>query len=132
MKKNAVAHFEIYAEDPAKLSQFYGSLFDWSTEAVPGMDYRMIKTVDTDAKGAPATPGGINGGILKRPPGFDARSWVNYVNVDSIDGAVERAQKLGARVTKGRAAVPGMGWFAMLVDPEGNSFAVWQADPGAK
>jgi predicted enzyme related to lactoylglutathione lyase len=132
MKKNAVAHFEIYANDPAQLSQFYTSLFDWSTEPVPGMDYRMVKTVDMDSKGVPSTPGGINGGIVKRPPGFEARSWVNYVNVESVDAAVERAQKLGAKVMRGRSAVPGMGWFAMLVDPEGNSFAVWQRDPSAK
>jgi predicted enzyme related to lactoylglutathione lyase len=132
MKKNAVAHFEIYADDPAKLSQFYASLFDWTTEPVPGMDYRMIKTVDSDARGRATAPGGINGGILKRPQGFEARAWVNYVNVDNVDAAVERAQKLGAKLTRKRAPVPGMGWFAMLIDPEGNSFAVWQADESAK
>jgi len=132
MKKNAVSHFEIYANDPAKLSQFYTALFDWSLDPVPGMDYRTIHTVDGDAKGRPAQPGGINGGILKRPAGYEVNSWVNYVNVESLDGAVERAQKLGARVTKPRSAVPGMGYFAMLVDPEGNSFALWQADGQAK
>jgi predicted enzyme related to lactoylglutathione lyase len=132
MKKNAVAHFEIYANDPVKLSQFYSSLFDWTTEPVPGMDYRMIKTVDTDEKGRPNAPGGINGGILKRPQGFEVRSWVNYVNVDDLDASVERAQKLGAKVTRPRSAVPGMGWFAMLFDPEGNSFALWQSDQSAK
>jgi predicted enzyme related to lactoylglutathione lyase len=132
MKKNAVSHFEIYADDPVKLSQFYSSLFDWTTEPVPGMDYRMIKTVDTDANGRASTPGGINGGLIKRPQGFEARAWVNYVNVDNVDAAVERAQKLGAKVTRPRAPVPGMGWFAMLLDPEGNSFALWQADENAK
>lgn len=29
MRKNSVAHFEIYADDPVKLGQFYTSLFDW-------------------------------------------------------------------------------------------------------
>ena len=33
---------------------------------------------------------------------------------------------------KPRAPVPGMGWFAMLVDPQGNSFAMWERDPDAK
>ena len=132
MKKNSVAHFEIYADEPDALGKFYTSLFDWSVEQVPGMDYRFIKTVDTDAKGAPSQPGGINGGMLKRPAGYDARAWVNYVNVESLEASVERARQLGAKVTKGRTAVPGMGWFAMLIDPQGNPFAVWQMDSNAK
>jgi predicted enzyme related to lactoylglutathione lyase len=45
---------------------------------------------------------------------------------------VERAQKLGASVMKGKSPVPGMGWFAMLMDPEGNPFAMWQSDSNAK
>jgi len=28
--------------------------------------------------------------------------------------------------------VPGMGWFAMLIDPQGNHFALWQSDSNAK
>src|SRR5262245_35357319 len=114
MKKNSVAHFEIYADDPESLSKFYTSLFGWTVEAVPGMDYRMVKTVETDAKGVPTTPGGINGGLVKRPAGYEVRSWVNYVAVESLDGALERAKKLGAKVTRDKSAVLGMGWFAML------------------
>jgi predicted enzyme related to lactoylglutathione lyase len=70
--------------------------------------------------------------MVKRPAGYDARAYVNYVNVDSVDEAVEKAKGLGATVTKGRSAVPNMGWFAMLIDPQGNPFAVWQMDPNAK
>jgi predicted enzyme related to lactoylglutathione lyase len=62
MKKNPVVHFEIYADDPEKLSHFYSSLFDWAFEPVPGMDYRMVKTAETDAQGMPLQAG-INGGL---------------------------------------------------------------------
>jgi predicted enzyme related to lactoylglutathione lyase len=132
MKKNSVGHFEIYADDPEKLASFYTALFDWSIELVPGMDYRFIKTVETDAEGMPTQPGGINGGMIKRPDGYDVSAWVNYINVPSVDQAIERAKSLGARMTKGRSAVPGMGWFAMFIDPQGNSFAVWESDSAAK
>jgi predicted enzyme related to lactoylglutathione lyase len=131
VKKNPVVHFEIYADDPDKLAQFYTTLFDWTIEPVPG-DYRLIKTVETDAQGMPTQPGGINGGMLKRPAGYEGRAWVNYVNVDSVDRAVERAQALGATVMLPKMPVPGMGWFSMLVDPQGNAFAVWQQDSGAR
>ena len=131
MKKNSVVHFEIYADDPDKLGQFYTSLFDWTMEPVPGTDYRLIKTVETDAKGMPSQAGGINGGILKRPAGYEGGG-INYVNVESLEAATGRAKKLGATVMKGKTPVPGMGWFAILSDPEGNSFAIWQTDPKAK
>lgn len=131
MKKNGVVHFEIYARDAEKLMKFYSSVFDWTFEAMPGMDYHYVKTVDTDAQGMPAQPG-INGGLVVRPAGFEDPGWINYINVESLDPAVKRAQDLGAKVMKPRAAVPGMGWFAMLVDPQGNSFAMWQRDSEAK
>ena len=131
MKTNSVSHFEIYGDDPDKLAQFYTSLFDWSIEPMPGMDYRLIRTVDTDAKGSPVQAGGINGGML-HVPGFSPGAWVNYVNVESIEGSLARAQKLGAKETKGKTAVPGMGWFAMMVDPQGNNFAIFQPDAQAK
>jgi predicted enzyme related to lactoylglutathione lyase len=130
--KNSVAHFEIYADDPNTLGQFYKSLFDWNIEPIPGMDYHWIKTVDTDAQGKPTQTGGINGGMMKRPQGYNTRAWINYVNVDSVDTYVDRAQKMGAKVMKAKSAVPGMGWFAMLIDPQGNEFALWQMDSNAK
>lgn len=131
-KKNSVVHFEIYANAPEELARFYTNLFDWTVESMPGMDYRFIKTMECDEKGMPAASGGINGGMLIRPAGYEGHGWVNYVNVESVESAIERAQNLGATVMKGKSAVPGLGWFAMLVDPQGNCFAVWQGDSDAK
>ena len=132
MKKNPVVHFEIYADDPDKLGQLYTSLFDWTIESLKGMDYRLIKTVETDAKGMPSQTGGINGGMLKRPAGYEGHAWINYVNVESLEATIKRAQKLGATLMKGKTPVPGMGWFAILTDPQRNPFAIWQTDPKAK
>ena len=91
MKKNGVVHFEIYARDADKLSKFYSSLFDWTIEPMPGMDYHLVRTVDTDEQGMPTKPGSINGGLLVCPVGYEDPGWINYVNVDSLDSAVKRA-----------------------------------------
>jgi hypothetical protein len=131
MKKNPVVFFEIYAKDPDKLGQFYTTLFEWAIEPIKGIDYRIMKTIETDARGMPLQ-GGINGGLMRRPEGYEDRAWLNYVLVKSVEAAADRAQKLGASVVKGKSPVPGMGWFAMLTDPEGNLFAVWQPDTKAK
>lgn len=42
-----------------------------------------------------------------------------------------QAQSLGAMVMRPKSAVPKMGWFAVLADPEMNVFAIWQDDPAA-
>ncbi|HVZ72596.1 MAG TPA: VOC family protein [Polyangia bacterium] len=129
--KNPITHFEIYADDPPALAAFYSAMFDWKIEPQQGMDgYILVKTVDVDGKGTPTQPGGINGGIVKRPD-KTAPHVLHYVSVASIEGALERARGLGAKVQKPKAAVPGMGWFAILTDPQGGTFALWQTDPNA-
>jgi predicted enzyme related to lactoylglutathione lyase len=120
---SSVTHFEIYAEEPVKLADFYRGLFGWPLDKVMGVDYWRIQTGPTDASG-------FDGGLTYRPiPGL--RSWVHYVNVESLDEAVAKAQHLGAEVLRPKTAVPKTAWYALLADPEGNVFAIWQADPTA-
>ena len=127
---HGVVHFEIPADDPDKLASFYGDLFGWQVEKMPGgMEYWGLRTVPTDDKGMPTEPGGINGGLMRRQAP-DQRP-INYVNVESIDEYVGKAKSLGASVMVEKMSVPGMGWFAQLVDPQGNPFALWQTDMSA-
>jgi predicted enzyme related to lactoylglutathione lyase len=51
------------------------------------------------------------------------------VQVDSIDQTIERVQKLGGKLLREKAAVPKTAWYAVVEDPEGNIFAVYQHDP---
>ena len=130
--QNPVSHFEIYANDPDALARFYTSVFDWKVEEMPGNgNYKLVQTVDVDGDRKAKQPGGINGGIMKRPDP-KALNIINYVSVESIDRSLERSGQLGAKVMKERSAVPGMGWFAILSDPEGNPFALWQQDKAAR
>lgn len=114
------------------MAKFYASLFDWKIEPLPDMEYWHIKTVESDAKGMSSKPGGINGGMMKLPVGYEGRAWTDYALVESIKATVALARKLGAMVMKEKTPVPDMGWFAMLIDPQGNPFAIWQMDPNAK
>jgi uncharacterized protein len=130
--QNPISHFEIYADDPGALARFYTSVFDWKVEDMPDNgNYKLVQTVDVDEQHRPKQPGGINGGIMKRPDP-EAPNIINYVSVESLEQSLERARQLGAKVMKERSAAPGMGWFAILSDPEGNPFALWQADKAAK
>jgi hypothetical protein len=119
---DSVTHFEIYAEEPEKLVEFYRTLFDWQIEKAVGVDYFFIQT-------SPA-PGAIRGGLLRRPI-EGPRSWVHYVHVDSLDERLERLQQLGGKVVHPKTAVPKTGWYAVAEDPQGNVFALFQPDPKA-
>jgi uncharacterized protein len=120
---SSVTHFEIYADEPVKLADFYRNLFGWRLDRAPGVDYWRIQTVPSNSQE-------FNGGLMHRPmPG--PRSWVNYVNVESIDISIAEACHLGAEVLMPKTAVPKTAWYAVLSDPQGNIFAIWQADPTA-
>jgi predicted enzyme related to lactoylglutathione lyase len=119
----AVTHFEIYAEKPESLAEFYRGLFGWQLDKSPGLDYWRIKNGATDANA-------INGGLTYRPfPG--PRSWVHYVHVESLDATVAEVLRFGGAVLRPKTAVPKTAWYAVVADPEGNIFAVWQPDASA-
>jgi predicted enzyme related to lactoylglutathione lyase len=120
---NSVTHFEIYAEEPAELADFYRDLFGWKIDKAPGVDYFMVQTGTGDTKG-------IRGGLTHRPIP-EPRSWVHYVSVESLDETVQRITELGGKVVRAKSAVPKTAWYAVVEDPQGNIFAVWQTDPNA-
>ncbi len=134
MTSHGVVHFEIPAEDPDKLAQFYTRLFGWqidkmSMSGTEVLDYYVMFTTEVDERGMPKQPGVINGGIHKRQS--PKQRPINYVNVESVDEYVQKATGLGARVLIEKMPVPGMGYFANLVDPEGNPFGVWEGNSEA-
>jgi predicted enzyme related to lactoylglutathione lyase len=116
----SVTHFEIYADDPAKLADFYREIFGWNITKAQGVDYFHIET------GADS----IRGGIIERPiPG--PRSWVHYVRVDSLDSTIANIEQLGGKLLKPKTAVPKTVWYAVVEDPQGSIFAIYQPDPTA-
>jgi predicted enzyme related to lactoylglutathione lyase len=119
----SVTHFEIFAENPESLADFYRELFRWKIEKAPGVDYFHIQA-------APGEQRGIHGGLTYRPiPG--PRSWVHYVHVESYDQTVERLLRLGGKVLRPKTAVPKTAWYGVVEDPEGNIFAIYQKDRSA-
>ena len=116
-----LSNFEIYGDDPEALAAFYQEIFGWRIERAEGVDYWRIAI---DAGAAPLTAGGI-----ARRPSFAHAGWMNFVEVDALDAALEAAERLGGAILKEKTAVPRVAWHAVIADPAGNAFMVWQADP---
>lgn len=125
-----VIHFEIHAEKPERAIAFYSGLFKWDFTAWNGgVPYWLINT------GANGTPG-INGGLVQRrgpapADGQAVNAFCCTIDVDSVDGTVERIAELGGTMAFPKMAIPGVGWLAYGKDTEGNIFGVMQTDPAA-
>ena len=119
MVVRTIVHFEIAAQRPEKLAEFYTRVFGWKIEKAPmtEMDYWLIST---------GPRGKSVGGGMYRKMGPDDRPR-NFVNVADIDEAITTFRAAGGRQLVGKMEVPGMGWSFIGADPEGNPIALWQA-----
>ena len=118
---HSVIHFEIAADDPNLLKQFYTELFGWKIEATPEMPEYMMVT--TKAEGEP----GINGGLMKKQ--MPQQVPMNYVMVESVADFAEKAKRLGGQVVVPKTPIPKMGYFAVCLDPENNPIGLWENEP---
>src|SRR5579863_9210872 len=113
---NPVTQFQILSTAPDATARFYSDLFGWTVDANNPMAYRQISTGSTE---------GIQGGIWPAPP--QATNFVQlFVTVADATAAVAKAEKLGAKLLIPLTALPGGETMAVLHDPQGMSFAVWQ------
>jgi predicted enzyme related to lactoylglutathione lyase len=108
-----VVHWEIEAQDPERLREFYGELFHWEIGDGP------IMTVSPGLGAPEAGPGGhIRAGD---------RSRVNlYVQVRDVNESLERARSLGGSVSIEPFDVPGGPRLAGIKDPEDNPLMLVQ------
>jgi predicted enzyme related to lactoylglutathione lyase len=81
--------------------------------ATPSGNYTEIKTGE-----------GIEGGLMSENGGTP--HWLTYVRVPDVSRTVGAARDLGAKVLQDRHEIPDIGWFAVLADPTGARFAVFQ------
>jgi len=108
---------ELSSSDPAKSKAFYSSVFGWDWG---GADEYPEAQVGRRAIG----------GIMPRTSDVPADvpdGWLVYFGAADVDADVKKATDLGASVVAGPADIPGTGRFAVLADPQGAVFALFQA-----
>ena len=110
-------HFEILADDPEKVANFYQEVFDWKVTTWEGPQaYWLLDT------GPQETPG-INGAIMHRH--FE-QAVVNTVEVESMENMLKKVTAAGGKLLHGPNEVPGVGLQAYCCDNEGNMFGMMQ------
>jgi uncharacterized protein len=104
---------DTWQDDRDAAGAFYGNLFGWDLAAGP--DYAMARSSGADVAGI-GSP---------RPAGVPAQ-WTTYVWVDSADDATARARDAGGAVLTDPFDALDGGRIAILADPAGAAFGVWQ------
>ncbi len=132
MKTNPVVHFEMPAEDKARMMKFYEDAFGWKSQQLgPEMgNYVVVTTAETDENRMVKNPGQINGGFYdKTKP--DQMTRVT-IAVDNIEEAMKRVTAAGGKVLGGMQVagkpddIPGVGLYAGFIDTEGNHASMLQ------
>jgi predicted enzyme related to lactoylglutathione lyase len=114
-----MVHLEIPAGNTQKAQDFWGSLFGWEFKEFPGpTEYHMTQFSEN------------TGGAIYAPDPANKRGTRVYFDVDDINAGNERVKELGGEAGEA-LPVPGMGWFSICKDTEGNEFGLWQTDDQA-
>ncbi|MCK4773621.1 MAG: VOC family protein [Candidatus Krumholzibacteria bacterium] len=113
---------ELATSDPQAAKKFYGGLMGWSFKdnpAGPDMVYTMVLKGDKYVGALYAiTEEMKTQGV---PP-----NWLSYVSVTNADETAKKAEELGGKIIKECCDVMDEGRMALLQDPAGAVFAIWQ------
>ena len=114
----AMSWCEVATTDAGKAGRFYSELFGWRLKPSGG-DYTEFQLGERS----------IGGMMAMTPEWGDVPShWLTYFAVAECDGTANKALKLGAQARVPPRAIPNVGRFAVLVDPQGAHFAIIRVD----
>ncbi|MBI5546316.1 MAG: VOC family protein [Deltaproteobacteria bacterium] len=112
--------FDLMTTDIQAAKSFYSEIVGWQTTKWSGGDYEMWKAGDEEVGGVMAlTSDARQSGS---PP-----QWLAYVGTNDVDSTVRKAQALGGQVVTPARDISNVGRFALLADPQGAAFAIFQA-----
>lgn len=115
MPHGDITHIDIPVSDLTRASAFYSELFGWQIAEPPGFEgYPMWQA-----------PNKISGGGLA-PRSDDFTQPRSYVEVDSIDDAIEKAVAHGGTVLMGKSPISETSWWAVVGDPDGNHIGLYE------
>lgn len=113
---------ELATSDQAAANAFYGALFGWETDDRPVGEGSVYSMQVLDGKMVAAIAGQPQ---QQRDAGVPPL-WNSYVSVQDADAVAQRAQELGATVHAPAFDVMTAGRMAVIQDPQGAYFMLWQ------
>jgi predicted enzyme related to lactoylglutathione lyase len=112
---------ELTSTDQDGAKAFYGGLLGWQSDDRPVGEGSVYSMQLIDGKPVAA----ITGQPQQRDAGMPSM-WNSYVSVADVDAVTARAQELGATVHAPPFDVMTVGRMAVIQDPQGAFFMLWQ------
>lgn len=112
---NGICHVEIPSKNFEMAKKFYSEVFGWECSYIADLDYMTFKT-----------PDGIGGGFdkdreISLNPGIAI-----YIEVEDIEATISKAEETGGNCVKGKTEISKeFGFFALIIDIEGNHVGLW-------
>ena len=125
--------YELMTHDGESASRFYAHVIGWQAHpnrGAAGMPYTVLSA------------NGVHiGGIWGQLAGDHPPSWIGYLGTPDLDHSLAQATAAGGSIVKQATEIPAIGRFAILADPAGAHFILFQghgqgaapppAEPGA-
>jgi predicted enzyme related to lactoylglutathione lyase len=108
---------DLMTSDVGKAKDFYTSLMDWTSED-SGAEYGNYITFLSD--------GHKVAGMMANPGTGAPDGWNTYLSTENAQATVDAATAAGGSVLMPVMEVPEQGSMAMLADPAGAVFGIWQ------
>jgi predicted enzyme related to lactoylglutathione lyase len=111
--------------DPDRLMDFYGAVFGWEFNGPgempgdPAARYHVARLRGRDVAGVASLPADA---VDTRP------AWNTYIRVDSVDESAAAVSDAGGSVVVGPTGAPPAGKLAVVRDPEGAWFCLWEPE----
>ena len=113
---------DLTTTDQAAAKEYYSQLFGWEATDNPVGDDMYYSMMKVDGKEVAA--------ISSQPPQQREAgvppAWNSYITVESADEAADKAKELGATVHAPAFDVFDVGRMAVIQDPQGAFFEVWE------
>lgn len=114
---------DLNTTDQEAAKTFYSRLFGWEFTDMPAGDDAIYSMAAVDGHWVAAVSPQPQ---QQRDAGVPS-TWNSYVTVEDVDAAAARARQLGATVHAGPFDVLQAGRMAVVQDPQGAWFELWQA-----
>lgn len=113
---------ELWTPDESRALAFYEHVFGYTRDSMdmgPQGTYFLLKK-----------DGVSRGGVRRSTELAAPPMWLPYVEVEDCDASMAKARSLGGQIVHGPTDVPGVGRFAILVDPVGAALGIIHGTTG--
>lgn len=120
---------ELTTPDPDTAAEFYTSLFDWTVtmdDTGPGLPRGAFFLPDAASGTLANSVAGLQPmSEWQQQQGKSAR-WTPFLHTPDVVAMTERAQFHGATLVEPAMPARGDGWRALLADPTGATYGIWE------